>query len=79
MKAVLATSILLQAYVSVSRQRRQKLGQVPSPCVKICRIGEDNLCVGCKRTLDEIRDWCIMSEYEQNKLLYELKWRKEHG
>ena len=79
MKAVLATLTLLQAYVSVSRQRRRELGQVPSPCVKICRIGEDNLCVGCKRTLDEIRDWCIMSEYEQNKLLYELKWRKEHG
>ena len=63
---------------NVVRQRRKKLGTVPSPCVKVCRI-EEGFCVGCKRTLDEIRDWCIMSEYEQNKLLYELKWRKEHG
>ncbi len=79
MKAVLATSTLLQAYASVSNSRRRKLGQVPSPCVKTCQIGEDNLCVGCKRTLDEIRDWRIMSEYEQGKLLHELKWRKEQG
>lgn len=77
MKGELATSILLQAYVSVSRNRQRNLGSVPSPCVKVCRIDDDGFCVGCKRTLDEIRDWCIMSEYEQRKLLYELKWRQD--
>jgi predicted Fe-S protein YdhL (DUF1289 family) len=76
MKGELATSILLQAYVSVSRNRK-RLGTVQSPCVKVCRIDNDGFCVGCKRTLDEIRDWCIMSEYEQRKLLYELKWRQD--
>jgi hypothetical protein len=57
------------------RNRRPDIGQVPSPCVLICRI-EDGECVGCKRTIDEIRDWIIMSEYEQKKLLRELDWRK---
>ena len=75
---VLATTILLLVYVSVNRQRRKKLGTVPSPCIKVCRI-EDGLCVGCKRTLDEIRDWMILSDYEQKKLLHELMWRKENG
>ena len=75
---MLATSILPLAYVSVNRQRRKKLGTVPSPCIKVCRI-EDGLCVGCKRTLDEIRDWMILSDYEQKKLLHELMWRKENG
>jgi predicted Fe-S protein YdhL (DUF1289 family) len=78
MKVVLATLILLLAYVSVNRQRRKKLGTVPSPCIKVCRI-EDGLCVGCKRTLDEIRDWMILSDYEQKKLLHELMWRKDNG
>jgi len=76
MKVVLATLILLLVYVSVNRQRRKKLGTVPSPCIKVCRI-EGGLCVGCKRTLDEIRDWMIMSDYEQKKLLHELMWRKD--
>jgi uncharacterized protein len=70
--------ILLLVYVSVNRQRRKKLGNVPSPCIKVCRI-EDGFCVGCKRTLDEIRDWMILSDYEQKKLLHELMWRKDNG
>ena len=57
------------------RNRRPDVGKVPSPCVLICRI-EGGECVGCKRTIDEIRDWIIMSEYEQKKLLRELDWRK---
>ena len=76
MKEQLVTLILILARDLVSRQRRKKLGTAPSPCIKVCRI-KDGLCVGCKRTVDEIRDWIIMSEYEQHKLLDELKWRKD--
>jgi len=75
---VLATTILQLACVSVSRNRKQ-LGTIPSPCVQVCRIANDGYCTGCKRTIDEIRDWCIMSEYEQKKLLFELMWRKDNG
>ena len=57
------------------RQRRKKLGTVPTPCVKVCRI-EDGYCVGCMRTIDEIRDWMLLSEYEQRMLVHELKWRQ---
>jgi len=58
------------------RNRRPSVGSTPSPCVKVCRI-EDRYCAGCLRTVDEIRDWMIMSDYEQKKLLYELKWRQD--
>jgi len=79
MKEQLVTLILILARDPVSRQRRKKLGTVPSPCIKVCRIDDDGFCVGCKRTLDEIRDWMILSDYEQKKLLHELMWRKENG
>jgi len=79
MKEQLVTLILILARDLVSRQRRKKLGTVPSPCIKVCRIDDDGFCVGCKRTLDEIRDWMILSDYEQKKLLHELMWRKENG
>lgn len=29
----------------------------PSPCVAICRLDEREICVGCYRTLEEIRRW----------------------
>lgn len=44
----------------------------------MCRI-EHNLCVGCKRSLDEIREWSIMTEKQQTKLKLELKRRHDVG
>jgi len=58
------------------RNRRPNIGSVPSPCILVCRI-EDGYCAGCKRTTDEIRQWITMSDYEQQKLLFELKWRQD--
>jgi len=59
------------------RNRRPNVGKVPSPCILVCRI-EHGYCAGCKRTLDEIREWSIMSEYEQTKLKHELIWRQQN-
>jgi len=77
MKAVLVTSIPQLGFDSVSRNRKITLGKVPSPCIQVCRI-QHGYCAGCKRTIDEIRDWVIMSEYEQLKLKRELMWRKDN-
>lgn len=32
-----------------------------SPCVNVCEMGDDGLCEGCLRTLDEIAAWGVMS------------------
>ena len=57
------------------RNRRPSVGNIPSPCTKVCRI-EHGYCAGCKRTIDEIREWSIMSEHDQKKLKQQLKWRQ---
>lgn len=31
-----------------------------SPCVNVCEMGDDGLCEGCLRTLDEIAAWGAM-------------------
>ncbi|WP_372747227.1 DUF1289 domain-containing protein [Litorivivens sp.] len=33
---------------------------VKSPCISVCALDEDDLCMGCYRTMQEITDW---SEY----------------
>lgn len=63
----------------VSKGVRQRLrgtvvGNVPSPCVQICQL-EGEYCVGCGRSIDEIRDWIIMTEDQQKQLLTELENR----
>lgn len=47
-----------------------------SPCLSICTLDEDNVCMGCLRKLEEIRGWARMSPDEQWELVAELKLRQ---
>jgi predicted Fe-S protein YdhL (DUF1289 family) len=48
-----------------------------SPCISICRIDPaTGWCLGCKRTLDEIADWPILSVRRQREVLWQLKQRE---
>jgi uncharacterized protein len=48
---------------------------VPSPCVDICRLDAQGLCVGCRRTIDEITEWRCASEARRREILRELERR----
>jgi uncharacterized protein len=48
---------------------------VPSPCVDICRLDAQGLCVGCRRTLGEIAEWPRASEARRREILHDLKLR----
>jgi len=37
----------------------------PSPCVRLCTLNEQDICVGCGRTLADITAWSRMSEPEK--------------
>ena len=52
---------------------RQIDTSVPSPCLAICQIKKgDSVCVGCRRTMDEIRDWMLMTAEEKQAVLDRL-------
>lgn len=60
------------------RRRRVREGlfdsSVPSPCIAVCQMDESNShCIGCGRTLDEIRDWMIMTAEEKRCVLARLE------
>jgi uncharacterized protein len=48
---------------------------VPSPCVDICRLDAQGLCVGCRRTLGEIAEWPRADEARRREILRDLKLR----
>jgi predicted Fe-S protein YdhL (DUF1289 family) len=51
--------------------------RVMSPCKSICIMdGKSNLCIGCKRTIDEIARWPMMPDDERQKVVDSLKSRK---
>lgn len=44
----------------------------PSPCIKVCQLDPDQVCLGCKRTLQEIADWPTLSPQQKQKILNRL-------
>jgi predicted Fe-S protein YdhL (DUF1289 family) len=52
---------------------------IDSPCVKICELDRDDVCVGCGRTRAEIAGWTSMSEPQKAKVVELADGRKRTG
>lgn len=48
---------------------------VPSPCIGVCSIDRDGLCLGCRRSSDEIARWSRISNDERLRILDALPAR----
>jgi uncharacterized protein len=48
----------------------------PSPCVSVCALDENDLCMGCYRTASEITDWFMASPTEKHAILRAAEERR---
>lgn len=48
---------------------------VKSPCIFVCRM-ENDKCVGCKRTNEEIANWLNYSDKEKQKVIDRINKEK---
>ena len=46
-----------------------------SPCINICQLDPQGLCVGCRRTLEEIAEWSGASEARRREILRNVAGR----
>ena len=62
--------------------------EVPSPCVRNCCLNNDDICLGCFRSLGEIIGWSqadgsgrlkILKDAEQRKREYKEKYPNKWG
>jgi len=50
---------------------------IPSPCVSVCKLSADRShCLGCLRTLAEIRAWRTLEPADKRAILAELDQRR---
>lgn len=42
--------------------------EVASPCIQVCMI-EDDVCIGCYRTQDEVREWFYATNERKQEIL----------
>lgn len=49
---------------------------VPSPCTRVCTLDDARVCIGCKRTVDEIKAWRGLTPDAKRALLRDLEGRQ---
>ena len=59
----------------MSKIEKNVLGMVKSPCVAVCALDENDVCIGCYRTGDEIMHWGTMDNNEKIKVLENVSER----
>ena len=50
---------------------------VQSPCVRNCCLDDDSTCVGCFRSLDEIKEWGIVDSRRRRMILQNANRRRD--
>jgi predicted Fe-S protein YdhL (DUF1289 family) len=49
---------------------------VRSPCVSICALNDDNVCMGCYRSGEEITQWGAMTEDQRRAVMQKVGERE---
>jgi predicted Fe-S protein YdhL (DUF1289 family) len=50
---------------------------VQSPCVRNCCLGDDLTCLGCFRTLEEIKEWALADTHRRWTILQNARQRRD--
>ena len=52
---------------------------IKSPCVSICCLDDDDICLGCFRSCDEICKWGAMSNDERKDVMKKVAEREQES
>lgn len=50
-----------------------------SPCISVCALDENDICMGCYRSANEITDWFMSSDEQKREILRRARERMEAG
>lgn len=48
-----------------------------SPCIRNCCLDDDLTCVGCFRSLEEIKEWSVVDDHRRRIILQNAGKRRE--
>lgn len=49
---------------------------VESPCISLCRLDEERVCMGCFRHVDDIREWRSADDQRRREICATAEQRK---
>lgn len=55
------------------------MSEIKSPCISVCALDEQDVCIGCLRTVEEITRWRGMSEQERAEVMERVRRRQREN
>ncbi|UST79609.1 DUF1289 domain-containing protein [Pseudomonas siliginis] len=52
---------------------------VPSPCIGVCRLDEQKVCLGCARHVEDIREWRSADDQRRRVICQQATARKSQA
>ncbi len=49
---------------------------VKSPCIEVCSLNHEDVCIGCYRTANEIIEWVSASDERKREILAAIGQRR---
>ena len=50
-----------------------------SPCISVCVLDDDDVCMGCYRSASEITDWFMATDDQKREVLHRARERMQAG
>ena len=51
--------------------------EIRSPCISVCVLDDNDICMGCFRSAQEVTDWFMASDEEKRAILVRVEERRE--
>jgi predicted Fe-S protein YdhL (DUF1289 family) len=52
------------------------INNIKSPCIHVCTNDTNDICLGCYRSVEEIRKWYLCSDEEKLKIIRNAEKRR---
>jgi len=52
---------------------------IKSPCISVCALDAEDVCVGCYRTVQEITQWTVLDSAGRREVLRRVAERAQHA
>ena len=51
--------------------------EIRSPCISVCVLDENDICMGCYRSAEEVTDWFMAGDDEKRAIMQRVEHRRE--
>jgi predicted Fe-S protein YdhL (DUF1289 family) len=54
-----------------------RMSKINNPCIRLCTLSEQDICIGCGRLIIEIKEWASYTDEQRTAILKRLENKQD--